>query len=259
VKRQISSGVEPAEPASPLWGFRVAWRRATRDPHEEERDANKPAPEDRFEAQLGAANASDDVAESGRLLIAKDVNKTYIEAKNLPAKLLRRPEFGCSALDVAVGSGAVDVAKFLIEFLRAKPRRETLKMALASGNIELVRMCWGLLPDEQDERLDLLEVASDFHRVEVLAWLFRDTDKFEKELFVGFAIRRHLADALLTVSVDRFKPWWAVEAGAQWAPSHDLEFKSAPDGFWADGGWFKNSEGQMKGVFVCCGRVGHAG
>jgi hypothetical protein len=68
------------------------------------------------------------------------VNKTRIKARTLPAQLLRQPEFGCPVLDVAVGSGAVDVAKFLLEFLGAKPTRETLKMALSSGNFELVRM-----------------------------------------------------------------------------------------------------------------------
>jgi hypothetical protein len=52
-------------------------------------DQNEPAA-DVFEIALSGAIASNDVAETGRLLIAKDVNKTRIEAMNLPAKLLRQ-------------------------------------------------------------------------------------------------------------------------------------------------------------------------
>jgi hypothetical protein len=147
------------------------------------------------------------------------------------------------------GSGAVDVAKCLLEFHEARPTRETLKMALSSGNFELVRICWERLPDEQEMvRLDLLEVASDFHQLEVLSWLFRDADPFERELFVEFAIRRHLADALLTVLVDGFGPWWAVKAAAKWAPMREFTFGPAPEGFWPDGGWFRNSKGETKGI-----------
>jgi hypothetical protein len=210
---------------------------------------------DVFEKALSGSIASNDVAETGRLLIAKDVNKTRIRARNLPAMLLRKPEFGCLVLDVAVGSGAVDVAKSLLEFHEAKPTGETLKMALSSGDFELVRICWERLPGEQEkERRDLLEVAADFHQLEVLSWLFRDADPFAKELFVGFAIRRHLADALLAVLVDGFRPWWAVEAAAKWAPTREFVFGPAPAGFWPDGGWFTNSKGETKGIRAMTGR-----
>jgi hypothetical protein len=183
----ISAGVEAAEPASALWGFGTAWRRATRA----ERDARAEADEsDEFDVALSRAIASNDVAETGRLLVSKDVNETRIKARSLPARLLRQPAFGCPALDVAMGSGAVDVAKVLLEFLRARPARETLRRALSSGNFELVRICWERLPDEREKgRLDLLEVASDFHQLEVLAWLFRDAGKFEREVLVDFAIK----------------------------------------------------------------------
>jgi hypothetical protein len=204
---------------------------------------------------LSAALASNDVAETGRLLMSKDVNKTCLKARNLPAKLLRQPAFGCPVLDVAIGSGAVEVAKCLLEFHEAKPTRETLKMAPSSGNFELTRICWERLPDEQErERLDLLEVAADFHQLEIFAWLFRGAGKFEKELFVDFAIHRHLADALLAVLVDGFRPWWAVEAAAKWAPMREFVFGPAPEGFRPNGGWFTNSKGETKGVRAMEGR-----
>jgi hypothetical protein len=202
-----------------------------------------------YETAFSGAIASHDVAETSRSLMSNDVKKMRIHARNMPATLVRRPEFDCLALDIAVGSGAVEPAKFLLEFGEAKPTRETLKMALSSGNFELVRICWERLPEiEQAERVDLLEVASDFHQPELLAWLFRDADRFAKELFIGIAIRRHLAGALLAVSVDGFKPWWAVEAARKWAPAREIEFGPAPEGFWPDGGWRTGSKGETKGI-----------
>jgi hypothetical protein len=130
MKTQISVGVEAAEPASALWGFGVAWQRATQA-HQD--DQNESTPDVLFEMALSAALASNDVAETGRLLLAKDVGKLRVKARNLPAKLLRQPAFGRPVLDVAVGTGAVGVAMFLFEFLRAKPTRETLKMTLSSA------------------------------------------------------------------------------------------------------------------------------
>jgi hypothetical protein len=176
------------------------------------------------------------------LLGAADANAIRVKAQNLPRNLLRKLEI-CSLLDIAVGSGAVDVSKNLLEFHRARPTRETLKMALSFGNFELVRICWGRLTDEQDKRLDLLEVASDYHQGELVAWLFRGATGFEKELFVGIAIRRRLADALLAMTTDGFKPWWAVAVAAGWIPTEQMPFRAAPDGFGADGGWWTNARG----------------
>jgi hypothetical protein len=128
-------------------------------------------------------------------------------------------------------------------------------MALSSGNFELVRICWERLPGEQEAmRLDLVQVASDFHQLEILAWLFRDFDRFGKELFIDFAIRRDLADALLTVVVDGFKPWLAVATAATWAPAREIEFGPAPEGFWPDGGWWTNSRAEAKGIRPVQGR-----
>jgi hypothetical protein len=128
-------------------------------------------------------------------------------------------------------------------------------MAPASGNLELIRICWERLPGEQGKgRLDLLEVAIDFHQLDVLAWLFRDADTFEKELFIDFAIGRHLADALLTVIVDGFTPWWGLAAAGRRAPAHEIEFGPAPTGFWPGGGWRTNSKGERKGIRATEGR-----
>jgi hypothetical protein len=59
----------------------------------------------------------------------------------------------------------MEVTKNLLEFHRAKPTRETLKMALSMGDVALIRLIWERLPPSGDEgRLDLLEVAADFDR-----------------------------------------------------------------------------------------------
>jgi hypothetical protein len=50
-------------------------------------------------------------------------------------------------------------------------------------------------------------------------------------LFVGFTILRHLADGLLAVLADGFKPWWAVEAAATWARRSTSPWFPSPKGF----------------------------
>jgi hypothetical protein len=250
--KQVIAAVEAAEPASALWGFATAWRRATVDRDDEE-GAGGAAADDEFEGALAGAIASDDVVVLGRLLMQRNVNSTHIRAKNLPATVLRRPTTS-PILDVAFASGAVAVAQNLLEFHEATPTRDTLKMALSSGNFELIRICWGGLPDEQGKRVDLLEVASDFHQLEVLSWLFRDAGVFERELLVGSAIQRHQAGALLAVMVDGFQPWWAAGAAARWAPTSEIAFGPAPEGFWQDGGWCTTVDGRTKGIRIADGR-----
>jgi hypothetical protein len=43
-------------------------------------------------------------------------------------------------LDLSVGSGSVEMTKCLLEFHGAKPTRETLLMAISTGNFELIKM-----------------------------------------------------------------------------------------------------------------------
>jgi hypothetical protein len=59
---------------------------------------------------LAVAVASNDIASAGRLLGPRDVNTVYFDEKELPESLIRGPS-KCSLLDVAVGSGSVEVTK----------------------------------------------------------------------------------------------------------------------------------------------------
>ena len=50
----------------------------------------------------------------------------------------------------------MDVAKYLLEFHKATPTRETLRMAVSTGNVELIRTAWERLPEEHEGRADLI-------------------------------------------------------------------------------------------------------
>jgi hypothetical protein len=232
----IDEEVDAALLASTLAGFRRAWLNSRGLPIEEaERD------------ELAEAATSNDVVVVGRLLGARDVNQ--VVCTNLPGAVARRPT-SCVLLDVAVGAGAVEVSKCLLEFHKAKPTRETLKMAISSGNLELIRLIWARLPMEQHMRGDLLEVAADFHRDEPLSWLFRDSSVFEQELFFVFALEEHLADGLLEVLGEGVRPWWqgTHRMAAKCRAGEKVEFGEPPEGFRriAAGGrtrvaWFQRS------------------
>jgi hypothetical protein len=116
-----TSAIESASVASALSGFRFAWGTSGEDlVHDGLND-------------LAAAAASSDIAMVGRLLGPRDVNTVCFSKGELPESLVRRPSEG-SLLDVAVGSGSVEMTKYLFEFHGAKPIRETLKQSISTGN-----------------------------------------------------------------------------------------------------------------------------
>jgi hypothetical protein len=142
------------------------------EPYEEEDDEDQRAPT--RERLLGEAAAANDVSKIGRLISTLDVNKLNISMADQPEALVRRME-SCVLLDVAVGCGAVDVTKYVLEFHDARPTRETMSMAIANGTSELVRLMWMRLPaPDEANRRDFLVVAAEFQQLEIFAWLFRD-------------------------------------------------------------------------------------
>jgi hypothetical protein len=153
------------------------------------------------------------------------------DARDLPESVVRHPR-ECSLLDVAVGSGSVEMTKYLLEFHRTKPTRETLKMAFSTGNLELIRRMRERLPEgEFRSGLDLLEVAADFHRLEVVAWLHRDIDVFEGERLVVFALEHELADTLAVQFENGFHPWWGETrvVSEKWRAGAGMGFVAAPE------------------------------
>jgi hypothetical protein len=63
-----------------------------------------------------------------------------------------------------------------------------LKQSISTGNLEMFRMVRERLPEGKlGERVDLMEVAAEFHQEEVLAWLHRDATVFEREGLLVFA------------------------------------------------------------------------
>jgi hypothetical protein len=95
---------------------------------------------------LAMAVSSNDIAVVGRLLGPRDVNAICLNEKVLPESLARLP-LKCSLLDVAVGSGSVEMTKYLLEFHRARPTRETLKQSISIGNLELFKLMRKRLPE----------------------------------------------------------------------------------------------------------------
>jgi hypothetical protein len=198
--------------------------------------------------ELAIATASNDIAMVGRLLGPRDIHAIQFGDRELAESPVRRPLF-CSVLDVAVGSGSVEMTKCLLEFYSAKATRETLKMAISTGSHELIRVTRERLPGaeaELGESIDLVEVAAEFHQDEVLAWLFRQATICPRELLAVFALERKLSDALSLAVEGGFAPWWyrARELTLKWRVSAELEFVSAPKGFWVEGGWWSSKRGR---------------
>jgi hypothetical protein len=223
----VISAIESASVASALSGFRFAWG-----------ISGELLVQDGLN-DLAVAAASSDIAMVGRLLGPRDVNTVCFSQGELPESLVRRP-LGCSLLDVAVGSGSVEMAKYLFEFHGAKATRETLKQSISAGNLELFRMVRERLPEgELRDRVDLMEVAAEFHQEEVLTWLHRDATVFERELLGVFALERKLADSLVVALENGIHPWWGRtrEVSLKWRASSEMEFAPAPEGFSTFGGW----------------------
>jgi hypothetical protein len=202
-------------------------------------------PEEGAPSELAVAAASNDIGAVGRLLGERNANTVTFDAKELPESVVRHPR-ECSLLDVAVGSGSVEMTKYLLEFHRANPTRETLKMALSTGNLELIKRVRERLPEgELRGGLELLEVAADFHQLDVVAWLHREASVFERELLAVFALEHKLADMLVVQFENGFHPWWGETrvVSVKWRASAGMGFVAAPEGFCSDGGWWKSNRG----------------
>jgi hypothetical protein len=224
----VDTALEAAPAASAVSGFRAAFGQAGGLSVEG-------APDD-----LAVVAASSDIAAVGRRVGPVDVNTLRFSEKKLPESLVRRPS-KCSLLDVAVGSGSVEMTKYLLEFHGAKPTRETLKQSLSTGCFELIKLIRERLPGaEFQDRVELLELAAEFHQTEVLGWLLRDATVFEGELLMVFALERKLADSLVVAIQSGFRPWWfrTRELLLAWRASSRVEFVSAPERFSWVGGWW---------------------
>jgi hypothetical protein len=194
---------------------------------------------------LAVATASNDIATVGRLLGPRDVNAVCFNEKKIHESLVRRP-LECSLLDVAIGSGSVELTKCLLEFHSARPTRETLKQSISTGNLELIRLMRERLPEgELRDRAELLEVAAEFHQEDVLAWLLRDATVFDLELLAVLALERKLADSLVVALNNGCRPWWNCvrDVALEWRVGVQMEFAPAPEGFTSEGGWWTDVSG----------------
>jgi hypothetical protein len=229
----LDAEVESATAGSALFGFRSTWHsaRETSDVKSERDD-------------LLESICANDLSTFGRLLGARDPRHIVVKA-NFPQSMTRLTS-ECSLLDIAVSAGALDITKSLLEFHNVTPSRETLKMAIATGSLELIRMILVRLPDAESHRADLMEVAADFHWLEPLVWLFRSATELEREILAEFALEHRLADALLAVSTEVGLSLWSWRArllvGA-WPIARCFEIVRAPAGHSESAGWCLGRDG----------------
>jgi hypothetical protein len=138
------------------------------------------------------------------------------------------------------------MTKYLLEFHRARPTRRSLEQSISTGNLELIKLMRERLPKaELRDRLDLIEIASDFHQLEVVEWLSREATVIENEVRAVFALERKLADVLVESCKNGLRPWWygARDFWSKWRASAKVNFVSAPEGFSAQGGWWRSKGG----------------
>jgi hypothetical protein len=191
----------------------------------------------------------------------RDVNAISFQVGQLPESLARRPSES-SLVDVAVGTGSVEMTKYLLEFHSARPTRETLKQSISTGNLELIKLVRERLPEGVlRDRVDLLEGAAEFHQNDVLVWLLRDATVFERELLWVFALEQKLAYSLEVAGENGFRPWWSRtrEVSLKWRATAKMIFASAPEGFSAEDGWWTALSGttsalRRPGREACVGR-----
>jgi hypothetical protein len=157
------------------------------------------------EIAVAMTAASNDITALGRLLGPRDFNAVSVGERKLPELLVRRQR-NCSLLDIAVGAGSVEIVRCLPEFHSAMPTRQTLKQSISAGSSELIKMMRERLPEsELQDRVDLLEVAAEFHQHEVLLWLLRDVTDFEFQLLAVFVLERKLADSVEIALANGFR------------------------------------------------------
>jgi hypothetical protein len=110
------------------------------------------------------------------------------------------------------------------------------------------------------DRVDLMELATEFHQEEMLALLLRAATVFERELLGVFTLERKWADSLVVASENGFHPWWMRTRGVslKWRASSETEFVSAPKGFWPEGGWWTAWSGATSAL-RCLGGDGWIG
>jgi hypothetical protein len=103
-----------------------------------------------------------------------------------------------------------------------------------------MRLLWSRLSDaERKIRADMLAVASDFHRMELFVWLFRDATEDDRQFFAEFALENRLADGLLLAVESGLRVWStrARELARAWPAAAGLAFSDPPEGAMPDAGW----------------------
>jgi hypothetical protein len=235
----VDYSVAAARPVSALGGFRNAWRVARELP--EEQAVKTPEDEADAPSRRALAAASNDRIGLLALLDETPEDEFWIDGDELPACIALRQD-GCSLSSVAVGAGALEMSKVVLEFCRAEPGIGALMMAIAGGLRELIRNVWNRPPaEERGSRWWAVSVAANRHRHEPLAWLLRDATDLERESLFEWAIRGHAADALVVALDEGILPWsWrTLELSSTWPVVARIERGDPPLGLSFGMGWLR--------------------
>jgi hypothetical protein len=239
---RVDQAVALAEPGSPMWNFASAWRKAvaTRSIVPKKSapwyapvsgwfsgvfgGCRKDTEQDVcWEELIVSSIVTGNISELGRLIGGRPVDAIRIDGKFLSqANLALRPA-RCSLLSVAAGADSLESVRFLLGLCEATVTCDTVRMAVATGDVELIKMVWVRLSAQEEARLTLLETAAEWHQPEPLLWLLGDATKDEQRIFLTFANAKHLAAALLIAESIEVVPWQGAEPG--WWRSEEGSFR----------------------------------
>jgi hypothetical protein len=185
--------------------------------------------------------ARDDVAAIGPLVLATtDLSKVRVQTgvlpRSFPLEALKDSQTGCielSVLDIAVGFGAKEVFRNLTVIYELTPSTNTMHLAVAGGDPELVKLTWDRLRTSKVDVGRLAETAARFHRQDVLRWLLAEAPAAIQSRVACVAARKHLAGALQVLAELGFEfagagdEIWA--AFAEWDSVFALELLPEPE------------------------------
>jgi hypothetical protein len=142
--------------------------------------------------------AAGDLGKLGALIGGSDPSTIRVDLARLPWDLPRRPGKGTiGLLDISAAVGGAPL-RYLLEFFELNPTIDTLHYAIASGDNESIQMIRGRVDERAfaAKRVALARTAANFHLTEVMCWVLKDSQRWERERVRDFARKFQLMDVL---------------------------------------------------------------
>jgi hypothetical protein len=184
--------------------------------------------------EIALAAARNDVDGLNSLLIGVEHPRDLIVAARCVYSSVFLTPFTTGILEVAAFWGSVEVFKLLVNFFKFEPDCDTFSVALAGGDLEMVRLVADSLgPCLEPHMSVFLRVASEYHRTVCLRWLASKTRTLKIDLLFRWLFRKHPGDAVLELIENGLYPWSdaARRAASEWPLTAGLPFGPAPAPF----------------------------